>query len=69
MRLLDTRATVLYEQLTEQDDITPRQFGVLAVTRQRTLADKGISCQADSQVTAKAGGRPMCGTASINSRV
>jgi hypothetical protein len=39
------------------------------VTRQRTLADKGISWRADSQVTAKAGGRPMCGTASINSRV
>jgi hypothetical protein len=61
VRLLDTRATVLYEELTEQDDVTPRQFGVLAVLRQRTLAD--------SQVTAKAGGRPMCGTASINSRV
>jgi DNA-binding MarR family transcriptional regulator len=29
VRLLDTRVNVLYEQLTAQNDITPRQFGVL----------------------------------------
>jgi DNA-binding MarR family transcriptional regulator len=29
VRLLDTRVNVLYDQLTAQNDITPRQFGVL----------------------------------------
>jgi len=29
VRLLDTRVHLLYEQLTAQNDITPRQFGVL----------------------------------------
>ncbi len=29
VRLLDTRVNVLYEQLTAQNEITPRQFGVL----------------------------------------
>ena len=29
VRLLDTRVHLLYEQLTEQNEITPRQFGVL----------------------------------------
>ena len=35
VRLLDTRATLLYEQLTGQNDITPRQFGVLLTLHQR----------------------------------
>jgi DNA-binding MarR family transcriptional regulator len=35
VRLLDTRATTLYEQLTEQNDITPRQFGVLLTLHQQ----------------------------------
>jgi DNA-binding MarR family transcriptional regulator len=35
VRLLDTRATVLYEQLTGQNDITPRQFGVLLTLHQQ----------------------------------
>jgi DNA-binding MarR family transcriptional regulator len=29
VRLLDTRVHLLYEQLTAQNDVTPRQFGVL----------------------------------------
>jgi DNA-binding MarR family transcriptional regulator len=42
VRLLDTRVDVLYEQLTAQDDITPRQFGVLLTLHQQgtlTLTD------------------------------
>src|SRR5713101_4964345 len=35
MRLLDTRVHFLYEQLTAQNDITPRQFGVLLTLYQR----------------------------------
>jgi DNA-binding MarR family transcriptional regulator len=35
VRLLDTRSTVLYEQLTGQSDITPRQFGVLLTLHQQ----------------------------------
>jgi DNA-binding MarR family transcriptional regulator len=35
VRLLDTRSTALYDQLTEQNDITPRQFGVLLTLYQR----------------------------------
>lgn len=35
VRLLDTRVNVLYEQLTAQNDITPRQFGVLLTLYQR----------------------------------
>jgi DNA-binding MarR family transcriptional regulator len=35
VRLLDTRATGLYEQLTGQSDITPRQFGVLLTLHQQ----------------------------------
>jgi DNA-binding MarR family transcriptional regulator len=35
VRLLDTRVNVLYEQLTAQSDITPRQFGVLLTLHQR----------------------------------
>jgi DNA-binding MarR family transcriptional regulator len=35
VRLLDTRVNVLYEQLTAQNDITPRQFGVLLTLYQQ----------------------------------
>lgn len=35
VRLLDTRVHLLYEQLTAQVDITPRQFGVLLTLYQR----------------------------------
>jgi DNA-binding MarR family transcriptional regulator len=35
VRLLDTRVHVLYEQLTAQNDITPRQFGVLLILHQQ----------------------------------
>jgi len=35
VRLLDTRVNVLYAQLTAQDDITPRQFGVLLTLYQQ----------------------------------
>jgi DNA-binding MarR family transcriptional regulator len=35
VRLLDTRVNVLYEQLTAQGDITPRQFGVLLTLHQQ----------------------------------
>jgi DNA-binding MarR family transcriptional regulator len=35
VRLLDTRVYLLYEQLTAQSDITPRQFGVLLTLHQR----------------------------------
>jgi hypothetical protein len=35
VRLLDTRFKTLYEQLTAQSDITPRQFGVLLTLHQR----------------------------------
>jgi DNA-binding MarR family transcriptional regulator len=35
VRLLDTRVLTLYEQLTGQNDITPRQFGVLLTLHQR----------------------------------
>jgi DNA-binding MarR family transcriptional regulator len=35
VRLLDTRVNVLYEQLTAQIDITPRQFGVLLTLYQQ----------------------------------
>lgn len=42
VRLLDTRVQSLYEQLTGQKDITPRQFGVLLTLYQQgtlTLTD------------------------------
>jgi len=35
VRLLDTRVHLLYEQLTAQVDITPRQFGVLLTLYQQ----------------------------------
>jgi DNA-binding MarR family transcriptional regulator len=35
VRLLDTRVNILYAQLTAQDDITPRQFGVLLTLYQQ----------------------------------
>jgi DNA-binding MarR family transcriptional regulator len=35
VRLLETRATVLYEQLTGQSEITPRQFGAMLTLHQR----------------------------------
>ena len=35
VRLLNTRAVTLYDQLTGQDEITPRQFGVLLTLHQR----------------------------------
>src|SRR6266851_3419721 len=35
VRLLDTRVHLLYEQLTGQNDITPRQFGVLLTLYQK----------------------------------
>lgn len=35
VRLLDTRVHLLYEQLTAQNDITPRQFGVLLTLHQQ----------------------------------
>src|SRR5260370_42566805 len=35
VRLLDTRLNVLYERLTAQNDITPRQFGVLLTLYQQ----------------------------------
>src|SRR6266446_3327063 len=35
VRLLDTRVNSLYEQLTAQDEITPRQFGVLLTLYQQ----------------------------------
>lgn len=35
VRLLDTRVNVLYEQLTAQSEITPRQFGVLLTLHQQ----------------------------------
>ena len=35
VRLLDTRVNILYERLTAQNDITPRQFGVLLTLYQQ----------------------------------
>src|ERR1700704_854968 len=35
VRLLDARVHLLYEQLTAQNDITPRQFGVLLTLHQQ----------------------------------
>ena len=35
VRLLDTRVHLLYEQLTGQNEITPRQFGVLLTLYQQ----------------------------------
>jgi len=35
VRLLETRATALFEQLTEQSEITPRQFGAMLTLYQR----------------------------------
>jgi DNA-binding MarR family transcriptional regulator len=35
VRLLDTRVHLLYQQLTAQSDITPRQFGVLLTLYQQ----------------------------------
>jgi len=35
LRLLDTRVLTLYEKLTGQNEITPRQFGVLLTLHQR----------------------------------
>ena len=35
VRLLDTRVHLLYQQLTAQNDVTPRQFGVLLTLHQR----------------------------------
>ncbi|WP_424138323.1 MarR family winged helix-turn-helix transcriptional regulator [Roseomonas chloroacetimidivorans] len=34
-RVLNTRSTVLYQQLTGQEEVTPRQFGALLVLHQR----------------------------------
>jgi DNA-binding MarR family transcriptional regulator len=50
VRLLDTRVNLLYEQLTAQDDITPRQFGVLLTLHQQgtlTLTDLARHIQVD----------------------
>ena len=35
VRLLETRATALYDELTSQSEITPRQFGVMLTLFQR----------------------------------
>ena len=35
VRLLETRAAALYEQLTGQEEITPRQFGAMLTLHQR----------------------------------
>jgi DNA-binding MarR family transcriptional regulator len=35
VRLLETRATALYDELTSQTEITPRQFGVMLTLYQR----------------------------------
>jgi hypothetical protein len=35
VRLLETRATALYERLTDQSEITPRQFGAMLTLYQR----------------------------------
>jgi len=35
VRLIETRATALYDRLTEQNEITPRQFGAMLTLYQR----------------------------------
>ena len=35
VRLIETRATALYDQLTKQNEITPRQFGAMLTLYQR----------------------------------
>src|SRR5258705_4729318 len=50
VRLLDTRVHLLYEQLTAQNDITPRQFGVLLTLYQQgtlTLTDLANQIRVD----------------------
>ena len=50
VRLLETRATAIYEQLTGQNEITPRQFGALLTLYQRgtmTLTELATQIRVD----------------------
>src|SRR5271170_6778381 len=50
VRLLDTRVNVLYEKLTAQTEITPRQFGVLLTLYQQgtlTLTEQAKHIRVD----------------------
>jgi DNA-binding MarR family transcriptional regulator len=50
VRLLETRATALYEKLTAQSEITPRQFGALLTLYQRgtlTITELAIHIRVD----------------------
>jgi DNA-binding MarR family transcriptional regulator len=50
IRVIDTRMNLLYQNLTQQEDITPRQFGVLLTLYQRgalTLSDLANAIRVD----------------------
>jgi DNA-binding MarR family transcriptional regulator len=50
VRLLENRATALYEQLTAQSEITPRQFGAMLTLYQRgsmTLTELAMQIRVD----------------------
>ena len=50
VRLLETRATALYDELTSQSEVTPRQFGVMLTLYQRgtlTLTELATQIRVD----------------------
>ncbi len=53
VRLLDTRVHLLYEQLTGQNDITPRQFGVLLTLHQQGTLGEMINRMAERSLITK----------------
>ncbi len=50
IRVIDTRMNLLFQSLTKQEDITPRQFGVLLTLYQQgplTLTDLAVAIRVD----------------------
>src|SRR6266702_2582846 len=61
VRLLDTRVNILYERLTAQNDITPRQFGVLlTLYQQGTLTLRRHGGDADIDLNSSDPPLPSC---------
>jgi DNA-binding MarR family transcriptional regulator len=60
VRIIDTRVRVLYEGLTKQDEITPRQFGILLTLHQNgtlTLTELARNISVDRSTLSEMIGR------------
>jgi DNA-binding MarR family transcriptional regulator len=60
VRIIDTRVRTLYEELTRQNDVTPRQFGTLLTLYQRgtlTLTELATSISVDRSTLSEMIGR------------